>query len=161
MAESNYMTENSNIGICVGSILGINKYSWNKSVRYIVRVTDVSGNHISGLCQSTTGKSTLNVYSSEQIIKLPLTEELLDSTAFFHRVDNEWKSPNDLVVISNSEEFEKKWNIKIFDDKHNLIFYSIFDYVHELQFFCYLHKVDLDLKYGTVRVLYQDYIDSI
>ena len=162
METSNYMEGNSNIGICIGSVLGINRKFYRENQKCIIRVTSVSENNLCGIYQSNPGRASINVYSSSEVVKLPIKEEVLDSTKFFNRVNNEWISSDSLVVVSkNSEKFEKKWNIKIFDENHNLIFYSIFDFVHELQFFCFLHKINIDLKYGTIRLLYQDYLENV
>ena len=162
MGYDDYMSENSNIGICVGAFIGIDKKHNYKSARYVIKVTDISDTHIYGIYQSDQGKSSLDTYWCSQVIKLPLIDEVLDLTDFFTKVNNEWKSSDSLVIISkNPEEFKKKWNIKIFDENHNLVFYSIFEYLHELQFFCFLNNVELTLKYGSIRILYKDYLDNI
>lgn len=147
----------------IGAILGFDrKKNYSSTVKFIGKVSEVGDRYLCTIYQGSEGKTNMNVYESAQIIQLPLTEELLDNTEFFMKNDDSWTSPNSSVIISkNSDSSNRKWNVKFLDEKRNVISIANFNYIDELQAYANLAEVELDIKFGTIRTLYQDYIENV
>ena len=148
----------------VGAILGFNRKKgyYSSTVKFIGKVSEVGDKYLCTIYQGSEGKANMNVYESTQIIQLPLTEELLDNTEFFMKNDDSWASPNSSVIISkNSDSSNRKWNVKFLDEKRNVISIANFNYIDELQAYANLAEIELDIKFGTIRTLYQDYIENV
>ena len=147
--------------VFVGAILGFNRNrSHSNPNKFIGRIEEGSNSYVRVLFQGTEGSSNLNLYESE-VIYLPLTEDLLEMTESFIKTNSGWMSKDSLIFISkNDENSAKKWNVEIFDVDHNIIAKANFDYIHELQSYCYNAGIELDIKLGTIITLYQDYIQN-
>jgi len=148
--------------IFIGAILGFNRNrSYSDPNKFIGRIKEASGSYIRVLFQSTEGSSDINLFDSAGVIYLPLTEDLLEKTESFVKTNSGWISKDSLIFISkNDENSAKKWNVEIFDVDHNVTTKANFDYIHELQSYCYTTGVELDIKLGTIITLYQDYIQN-
>lgn len=147
--------------ICIGTILGTEDPRIENR-RRIIKITRTFSSCMDASFQGDTGVVDITIYEYSKVFGLPLTEEFLDFIQIFNKIENKWISSDSLVFISkNSEEYEKKWSLKIFDENKNLIFFTTFDYIHELQFYCELNNIHLNIKYGTVRFFYQDYINNL
>ena len=144
------------------AILGFNR---NKSYpipnKFIGRVEEASSSYMRVLFQNTEKSSNLNLFDPTGIIYLPLTEDLLEATESFTKTDSGWMSKDSFIFISkNDENSVKKWNVEIFDIDHNVTTQANFDYIHELQSYCYTTGVELDIKLGTIIALYKDYVEN-
>jgi hypothetical protein len=148
--------------IFTGAILGFNRNRPSSIPnKFVGRVIETSNTFMRASFQGETGSSDINLYDPVHFIYLPLTEDLLEATESFTKTDSGWMSKDSFIFISkNDENSVKKWNVEIFDIDHNVTTQANFDYIHELQSYCYTTGVELDIKLGTVIALYKDYIQN-
>lgn len=148
--------------ICIGSIVGYKKIPYyGNPVSYIGKVISVGEKSLSVIYQNEAGRSCINIYSLEKIVQLPLTEELLNNTISFRKEEDKWISNDNIVVITKNKQGSKhKWKVEIYNENSELISLANFDYLHELQFYCYESDYKLDIKLGTVTILYEEYVKN-
>lgn len=146
--------------ICQGCVIGFIRYNRYTENEFIVgRIVELRTSSITYEYQGSNGleRTTLYYYDEKKEISFfSLKEELLSIEGFKYS-DGVWISPNGQIHISkNIGKSKKEWNLKVFDKDGNLDLFVNFDYIHELQFFCIANQTELDIKFGNIRIIYQD-----
>jgi hypothetical protein len=149
------------INICRGCVIGFVRHVRYTETEFIIgRVVEQKSNYsITYEYQGSNGLERITSYyydENKEFFFLSLKEELL-SLEGFKCSDGVWISPNEQIHISkNTGKSKKEWNLKVFDEDGNLDLFVNFNYIHELQFFCIANQTELGIKFGNIRIVYQN-----
>lgn len=144
--------------VFAGAIFGFKRNGWYEDASFIGKVSEFGNNTVTSYCQKEEGGyQTYNTYRSENIIELPLSEELLQLEGFVQS-GNTWTNEELNVSISkNPNSFSRKWNLRIVDNDE-LVVEANFNNLNEFQFYCFQSNIPLKIKLASARIIYEDYI---
>lgn len=143
--------------LCIGGIIGSIKEGYRDSyTKTIGRINEIGSRYIVAEYQTSEKKDTTYIYTSYGFVFLPVTEEFLEIEGFNKLENDIWVNSDESIQISIEDGH---WVLKLVKNSRYVLI-SDFEYIHELQFYCFQHDIPLNVRLGDCRILYDSYLDE-